>query len=201
MVISYRHNIFAWGIAEKPFILSGEMADIFISNGYGCAGNIQVVRKHQTLCFMQAHSFLKLNGAYARYLLKSTVESRRSHANSFSQFFHQDMEHFLPLSQPEYAAIEKVRRILAGIPKVPCTDCRYCEKGCPQHVSISGIFKNYNDYLLHHDIELLRGDYEWQVRNGDRASACIGCGACESVCPQSIPIIMELKKASAIFDR
>lgn len=110
------------------------------------------------------------------------------------------MEHFRPLSQSEYAAIEKVQRILSRIPKVPCTDCRYCEKGCPQHVSISGIFKNYNDYLLNHDVELLRGDYEWQVSNGDRASACIRCGACESVCPQSISIIEELKKASAIFD-
>jgi predicted aldo/keto reductase-like oxidoreductase len=111
------------------------------------------------------------------------------------------MEHFRPLSQAEYAAIEKVQGILSRIPKVPCTDCRYCEKGCPQHVSIPGLFKNYNDYLLHHDSELLRGDYEWQVTNGNRASACIGCGECESVCPQSIPIIEELKKASAIFDR
>jgi predicted aldo/keto reductase-like oxidoreductase len=111
------------------------------------------------------------------------------------------MEYFRPLSQSEYAAIEKVQSILSRIPKVPCTDCRYCEKGCPQHVSISGIFKNYNDYLLNNNIELLRGDYEWQVRNGDRASSCIGCGKCESVCPQSIPIIEELKKASAIFDQ
>jgi predicted aldo/keto reductase-like oxidoreductase len=111
------------------------------------------------------------------------------------------MEHFRPLSPSEYAAIEKVRGILSGIPKVPCTDCRYCEKACPQHVSIPGIFKNYNDYLLHHDVELLRGDYEWQISNGDRASACIGCGECESVCPQCISIIEELKKASAIFDR
>jgi predicted aldo/keto reductase-like oxidoreductase len=53
------------------------------------------------------------------------------------------MEHFRPLSQSEYTAIEMVQSILSGIPKVPCTDCRYCEKGCPQHVSISGIFKNY----------------------------------------------------------
>ena len=110
------------------------------------------------------------------------------------------MEQFQPLSAEEYAAIEKVQQILASIPHVPCTDCRYCEKGCPQHVSIPGIFKNYNDYLLHHDLELIRGDYEWQVSNGNRPTACIGCGACERVCPQSIHIIEELKKAADIFE-
>lgn len=112
------------------------------------------------------------------------------------------MENFCPLSDEEYEAIGKVQRVLAGIPKVPCTDCRYCEKGCPKHVAIPGIFKNYNDYLLHHDLDLIRGDYEWQVSsgNGSRASECIGCGACERVCPQSIHIIEELKKAAAVFD-
>ena len=110
------------------------------------------------------------------------------------------MERFQPLIKEEYAVINKVQKILLQIPRVPCTDCRYSEKGCPQHVSIPGIFKNYNDYLLHPDVELLRGDYEWQVSNGNRASACVGCGACERVCPQSIRIIEELKKAAAVFD-
>ena len=43
----------------------------------------------------------------------------------------------------------------------------------------------------------LRGNYEWQVSNGNRASARIGCGACKRVCPQSIRIIGELNKAAA----
>jgi predicted aldo/keto reductase-like oxidoreductase len=111
------------------------------------------------------------------------------------------MDDFKSLTKEEYTAIGKVQSIIAGIPGVPCTDCRYCVKDCPKHVAIPGIFKNYNDYLLHHDIELVRFDYEWQVSNGgERASACIECGACEQVCPQSIHIIKELKKAAAIFD-
>jgi predicted aldo/keto reductase-like oxidoreductase len=56
---------------------------------------------------------------------------------------------------------------------------------------------------LHHDLDLIRGDYEWQVSagNGNRASECIVCGACERVCPQSIHIIEELKKAVAVFEQ
>jgi hypothetical protein len=46
MVISYHHNILMWRIAEKPFIFSGEIADIFIPNGSGCAGGIQIICKH-----------------------------------------------------------------------------------------------------------------------------------------------------------
>ncbi|MDO4568231.1 MAG: aldo/keto reductase [Clostridia bacterium] len=113
------------------------------------------------------------------------------------------MRDFRPLDEAEREAVRRVQHILTGIERIPCTDCRYCEKGCPKHVAIPGIFKNYNDYLLHGDIALIRGDYEWQVSgsNGNRATECIECGACERVCPQSIPIIEALKKASAVFDR
>jgi predicted aldo/keto reductase-like oxidoreductase len=40
------------------------------------------------------------------------------------------MEDFRPLNEEEYVAIRKVQDVLTKIKSVPCTDCRYCEKGC-----------------------------------------------------------------------
>ncbi len=34
-----------------------------------------------------------------------------------------------------------------------------------------------------------------------KASDCIGCGQCEGVCPQHLPIIETMKKVSEHFDR
>jgi hypothetical protein len=37
------------------------------------------------------------------------------------------------------------------------------------------------------------------VKNQQDVSQCIECGICESLCPQNIPIIQELKKVHAYF--
>lgn len=81
--------------------------------------------------------------------------------------------------------------------KVGCTGCGYCMP-CPQGVDIPGAFRCYNamysegkksgrrDYM---QCTLLRKDVS-------SASKCIGCGKCETHCPQQIKIRQELKNAS-----
>ena len=110
------------------------------------------------------------------------------------------MESFKPLTKEEYACIEKVQGILASVPQVPCTDCKYCVKDCPQNIAIPGIFKVYNDYLQYDNLDMVKGSYGWETNKNGKAKDCIACGLCESVCPQSIHIIDELAKASAVFD-
>ena len=44
-------------------------------------------------------------------------------------------------------------------------------------------------------------NYENLTKQFGRAGDCIGCGQCEAMCPQHLPIIEDLKKVSAHFDR
>ena len=42
-------------------------------------------------------------------------------------------------------------------------------------------------------------NYDWNTGDG-KASACIQCGACESVCPQHIEIVSQLERAVKLFE-
>lgn len=109
---------------------------------------------------------------------------------------------FKPLSQAEQAAVKTVARGLLSMPVVPCTDCRYCCKGCPMGINIPDIFKGYNMLLTFGAHDRPHFYYDGLLATGSgRASACVGCGQCEAACPQHIPIIETLKKASALLDQ
>lgn len=110
------------------------------------------------------------------------------------------MEEWKPLSEEEQKVVERVTEALEEIPHVPCTACRYCEKGCPQQIAIPGIFRALNNQMIYGNREGAEGNYAWETRAGGIASKCIECGKCEEVCPQHIQIIEELKKAKALFE-
>jgi uncharacterized protein len=109
------------------------------------------------------------------------------------------MSDFTPLSETEQAAIAQARARLAEIPIIPCTDCRYCVKGCPQRIAIPQIFASFNILRMYDDTRRAHENYLWNVgRHG--ASHCIACGACEEVCPQHIHIIDLLEEAATVFE-
>ncbi|MCI8417990.1 MAG: 4Fe-4S dicluster domain-containing protein [Lachnospiraceae bacterium] len=104
------------------------------------------------------------------------------------------MEHFKPLTQAEHETVKKAQAELARIPQIPCTGCDYCRKGCPQQVLIPNMFRSMNNYLVYNNLQGARSNYAFETRNGGKASLCVECGQCESVCPQHISIIEELKR-------
>lgn len=109
---------------------------------------------------------------------------------------------FVPLSESELAAIAKVKDILLSVPTVACTDCRYCTKGCPMSIRIPDIIRAYNLILTfgdHSRPHLYYGDL--LTFGSGKASDCVGCGQCESVCPQHLPITRILKDAAGYLDR
>ena len=76
---------------------------------------------------------------------------------------------------------------------IPCTGCGYCFE-CPQEIQIPKIFSAYNEAAakgFHYIWGSLSGIYK---KLGPNGRDCIGCGNCESHCPQKIQIIDLLKK-------
>ena len=110
------------------------------------------------------------------------------------------MKEFRPFTEDERAALEKTRAYLAGVPTVPCTGCSYCTKGCPQQIAIPDVFTALNQWKVYEKLAPAKRHYGFATRSGAKASDCVECGQCESVCPQSIPIIEELKNAAKVFD-
>jgi len=110
------------------------------------------------------------------------------------------MSNFKPLSDEERAVIGRVVDGMNRIPKVDCTNCRYCVKGCPQSINIPAIFRVVNEYLIYNNIATAKGGYNWATNKGGKASSCVRCGHCEMACPQHLSIIYELERAAERFE-
>ena len=105
-----------------------------------------------------------------------------------------------PLTADERALLEKAVGILNAVPRIACTDCRYCVKDCPSNIRIPGMIDIYNDYLVYKTEAKLAGSYRWTTMNSGKACDCTACRACEEICPQKLEIVDTLAKISAMFD-
>lgn len=104
-----------------------------------------------------------------------------------------------PFNEAEQTALDAAIEQLHAVPTVPCTNCRYCVKGCPQGVLIPQIMGLLNLDLMVENHEFVKGLYSWQAAPGP-ASKCIACGECEDMCPQGIDIIDQLQKAAELYE-
>ena len=106
------------------------------------------------------------------------------------------MKDFAPLDENEREVIRHISQILGRSAGIPCTACSYCTKGCPQQIPIPEVFKARNLQLNDGRITEAKEAYAAISAKGNNASACIGCGQCEAVCPQHIEIIAKLKECA-----
>ena len=97
-----------------------------------------------------------------------------------------------PLTPEENAAILSVRKDLGTN---FCRRCNYCQP-CAAGINISAAIL-FDGYLSRYGLA------DWaRVRYATlpvKASACIGCGACEDRCPYNLPIRQMLKKVADHF--
>ncbi len=110
------------------------------------------------------------------------------------------MADFAPLNETELAAVNRVQEIFKSKHPIPCTSCRYCIDGCPQHISIPDLFATLNSKRVYHD---WNADYYYNVVHtapGRKASDCLKCGKCEKICPQHLPIRDLLQDVAKEFE-
>ena len=100
------------------------------------------------------------------------------------------------LGPDEEQMLQQVVTAIQSRMKVGCTGCGYCMP-CPKGVDIPGTFSAYNRryYDSKHS-----GFFDYMMctalrKNSSAASNCIGCGKCETHCPQHIEIRAMLKNA------
>ena len=113
------------------------------------------------------------------------------------------MQDFKPLTQEEIEIIKQVVRIINEDKVIGCTGCEYCLDKCVKNIPIPKYFSLYNADLQEKEGKgwLPQGEYyDNLTKSFGKASDCIECGKCETVCPQRIEIRKQLKAVAKRFE-
>ena len=95
--------------------------------------------------------------------------------------------------------IEAAGIALNEMDSIKCTACNYCIEECQSKVKIPKILNAMNMEKIFKNRHMAEHIYFSNVFLEGKASACIGCGSCERVCPQHIEIRKYMKEAVDYF--
>jgi predicted aldo/keto reductase-like oxidoreductase len=102
------------------------------------------------------------------------------------------------LSDQEKVQIADMMAENRKLAQLYCTGCDYCMP-CEQKINIPHIFNIMNNHRVYGLTDYAKNEYEgvvkgWSWVKSADASKCTECGACESKCPQKLPIMQQLKE-------
>lgn len=103
------------------------------------------------------------------------------------------------LTEEELNIIEDVKKKYDELTMVKCTGCEYCLP-CPSGVVIPRNFSLYNDAVMFNKLDEYKTMYQERMPEKARASKCVECGKCETLCPQHLSIRKYLKDVKKVFE-
>ena len=103
------------------------------------------------------------------------------------------------ITAEDEAMLKNVVKAINAKMKVACTGCNYCIP-CPRGINISAVFSAYNRRYSKNKFAGFKEYVKCTTGKNSPASACIGCGKCETHCPQSIEIRAQLEEAEKEFE-
>lgn len=113
----------------------------------------------------------------------------------------QDVDKWAQVSGKKMTMRERreVRGLLLALTGA-CASCGRCEGVCPQGIAIPDIFRFYMYATQYEQPQQEVGFEEYRALPPiKQASNCNDCGACERVCPKSVPIRSRLKESHAML--
>lgn len=104
------------------------------------------------------------------------------------------------LNSEDKEIIRGVRSIYNQRKQYNCTQCGYCVP-CPEGVDIPANILQLNNAYTFQDPDNAKMNYYMGIKEEKRANNCIGCGECEKICPQMVPIQEALRNVCKKFDQ
>jgi uncharacterized protein len=95
--------------------------------------------------------------------------------------------------------IREVKSVYGQRKHYNCTQCGYCIP-CPAGVDIPANLLQLNNAYMFNDVDNAKMNYYMAVKEEKRAFNCTGCGECEKICPQMVPIQKALRDVCKKFD-